>query len=108
LSSLATVVSRTRGGLFRGWHQPPQIEEPGGRGIVGQVEKLGIIAPEKLADATAEAVAVMPQFLGEARPFAQLDPERIERGQRSKAARVGPQRVRQDQGIPAVILRPGR
>src|SRR5208337_3800195 len=56
-------------GLVGGWSQTPQVEEPIGGDVVGEFEKLRIVAPEQLTDSIGKAVAFDAQVVSDARPF---------------------------------------
>ena len=94
-------------GLVRARHERPQVEEPVGASVVGDVEDLRIVAPQLLAHAVGEPGAFRGEVLGDARELAQFDNHRIDRRQAAEAARIGPERVTEHLGIAAVVLGPG-
>ena len=95
------------GGLGGRRRQSPEVEEPVGGEIVAEFEGLRIIAPELLADAVGEPVAVLLEVLGHARPLAQLDHDRVFGREPAEAMPVGSQGVGEHVGIAAIVLGDG-
>src|ERR671938_204888 len=91
-------------GLGRGRRQRPQIEDPLGRDVLVQLEELRVVAPELLADAIAQAHALLLQLLSQARPFPQRDHGGVAGLDRPEQVRVGAQPPCRDPGIAPVVL----
>jgi len=95
------------GGLGGRRGHGPQIEEPIGGRIVAEFERLRIVAPELLADAIGQPIALLLQILGHARPLAQFDHDRVFDSEPAEAMPVGAQRVGEHVGVAAVVLGAG-
>jgi PAS domain S-box-containing protein len=93
--------------LGRGRRHGPQRQDPLGRDVVGELQQLRIVAPELLADAVAQAHALLLQLLGQARPLAQLDHGRVAGLHGPEQVRVGAQPGGRDPGVAAVVLGAG-
>lgn len=109
LSSLAIVASRRRFavsgvGRRRGF---PEFEQPFGAEVALEFEQGREVAPELLAQAVDEAVPFDAEILGDARPFAQLDDDRVGSRERAEATRIGAQGGGHDLGVAAVVLSAG-
>jgi hypothetical protein len=87
--------------------QRPQRQDPFGRDIVAQREQLRVVAPELLADAVGQADALLPQLLGQARPFPELDNGRVAGLHRPEQVPVGAQPRGRDPSIAPVVLGAG-
>jgi hypothetical protein len=85
-------------------HQPPQIEKPVRRNVIGQLQHLRIVTPELLADAITESIPFCALILSDPRPLSQFDHNRVERCDRTQTVRISPERVSKHLGITAVIL----
>src|SRR5580693_1515773 len=85
----------------------PEFEQPLGAEVVFQCEQGREVAPELLTQAIGEAVPFNAEVLGDARPFAQLDDDRIGCGEEAEATRIGAQAGGHDLGVAAVILGAG-
>ena len=68
---------------------------------------LRIIAPQLVAHAISEAVLLLFEVVIHARPFAQLDHQRIVNGDAAKGMAVGVQRMAEHQSVAAVVLGAG-
>ena len=99
LAQTARLVRRRRG--F------PEFEQPFGAEVVLEFEQGRELAPELLAQAVDEAVPFDAEILGDARPFAQLDDDRVGGRERAEATRIGAQGGGHDLGVAAVVLSAG-
>src|SRR5579864_3954425 len=97
-------LAHTRSFLRRG-SSFPQIEDPVGAQVVGEFQHLGIVAPELIPQPVCEPHTLYFEFFVDARPFSELDNERLDNVEFTEQPRVGPKAVRQHIGIEAVILR---
>src|SRR5438445_9251933 len=91
-------------GLLRGRDLLPQLEEPIGRHVIGELTGLRVISPQLTAQPVGEASAFLHEFIMHARPFAQLDHQRVVDRQAAKGVRVGAQGATQHIGVAAVVL----
>ncbi len=91
----------------RGRHALPQVQCPGLGEICHGVVELRVAAPQLLAHLVAEPHALALELLGDARPLAQFDDERIGRFHLVEGVRIAAQRRRQHPRVAAVILRTG-
>lgn len=94
-------------GLVGCWNQTPQVKKPIGADVIGKLKKLRVVTPEQLTNSVGKAVAFSMQVVSDARPFPQLDDDRMERRQQAKAVSIGAQRIGQRLGVAAVILGAG-
>src|SRR5512146_312015 len=94
-------------GFVRGGHRLPEVDQPGRAEVIVQFEEGREVAPELLTHTVCEAGALGAELLGDARPFPELDDQRIGIGEASKAMRIGAQGRRQDQAVAAVVLGTG-
>src|ERR1700693_6136516 len=85
----------------------PEFEQPFGAEVVLEFEQGREVAPELLAQAVDEAVPFDAEILGDARPFAQLDDDRVGGRERAEATRIGAQGGGHDLGVAAVVLSAG-
>ncbi len=85
----------------------PEVEEPGGGDVVVELEHGWEVAPEQLAHAVGEAIAIVTQVLKQTRALAQFDDARIERLQAPEAAQIGAHRIGEDERVAAVVLGAG-
>jgi hypothetical protein len=85
----------------------PELQDPLGGDVVGQLEQLGEVAPELLAHAVGQAHALALQLLGQAGPLAQLDDGRVGGPHGPEQVRVGAQPGGRDAGVAPVVLRAG-
>jgi hypothetical protein len=93
--------------LGRGRRQRPQRQDPLGCHVIAQFEKLRVVTPELLANPIAQAHALVLEFLGQARPLAQLDHAGVADLQRTEQVRVGAQPGGGDPGVAPVVLGAG-
>ena len=107
LRSLAIVVWRRRADFCGRGRGLPEIEQPFRPKIVFEFEHRWKIAPELLAQAIGESVALGAEVLGDARPLAQFDDARIGSGEQPEAARIGAQSRGHDFSVAAVVLGAG-
>ena len=91
--------------LGRGRRHGPQRKHPLGRAIIGQFEQLRVVAPKLLADAVAQAHALLLKLLGQARPLAQLDDGGVASLHGPEQLRVGAQPRSCDPRVAAVVWR---
>ena len=77
------------------------------RDIVGQFGRLRIVPPQLLAQAIGKTCALLLQFVGDARPLAQLDHHWIVTCKLTEGFPIGAQRACENTGIAAVILGAG-
>ena len=96
---------RTRLAPVRGGDELPELEQPGRFHVGAQVEEGREVAPQLLTHAIGETGAFGAE-LGNARPFAQLDDDRIGGAETAEAMRIGAQGRRHDQAVAAVVLAP--
>ena len=85
----------------------PQIENPRRRQAVGDLLHLRIVPPQLLMHAVAQPNAFLRQFLGKARPRAQLDQPRVGDMHAAEQTPVGAHAIAHHVGVPTVILRTG-
>ena len=84
-----------------------EVEQPLGAAIVFEFEKRGKIAPELLAQAVGQAIALDAEFFGDARPFPQFDEDRLGGSELAKALDVGAQTRGHHLGVAAVVFSSG-
>ena len=96
-----------RAAAFRRRHRVPQIEEPVAGEVFAEGAHLRIIAPQLVAHAVGEAVLLLFEVVIHARPFAQLDHQRIVDGDAAKGMAIGAQRMAEHQSVEAVVLGAG-
>ena len=85
----------------------PEGEEAVGGDVVAEVEGLRVVAPELLADAVGQAHALLAEVLGHARPFPELDDDRVACLQSTEAMAIGAQGAGEHMGVAAVVLGAG-
>src|SRR5215210_4278645 len=95
-------------GLGRGGRQRPQIQDPLGCHIVAHLEQLRIVAPKLLADAVAQAHALLLQLFSQARPLPQRDHGGVAGLDGSEQVRIRAQPTGRDPGIAPVVLSPSQ
>jgi hypothetical protein len=83
-------------------HAFPEVEEPGGGDVVVELEHGREVAPEQLAHAVGEPIAIVTQVLQQTRDLAPFDDTRIEGPKATEAVRIGAQRISEDLGVAAV------
>ena len=75
-------------------HELPQIKEPFGAQFLFEFEHGGKITPQLLAQTVAEPIALGVEIVGHARPFTQLDRQRLSKSKLAEVrltnARFGP------------------
>src|SRR6516162_5404572 len=91
-------------GLFGRLCGSPEIEDPLRAKVVDELEHLRIVAPELIAQPVGESDALRLEFFVDARPFSELDNERLNDDQLTEQMHVGPEAIREHIGIEAVIL----
>ena len=107
LSSLRDRGLAQTAGFLRRRCGFPEFEQPFGAQVVFKFEQAGKVAPELFAQAVGEAVAFDAEVLGDARPLAQFDDDRVDEREQAKAARIGAQGGSHDLGVAAVVLGAG-
>jgi hypothetical protein len=65
------------GGLLRCRRRLPQIEDPIVGQVVGELQHLGIVAPKLIPQPIGVAATFYLEFFVDARPFSELDNERL-------------------------------
>ena len=94
-------------GLVRRRRELPERQEPVGGEVVGQLQGLRIVAPELFAHPVGEAGPLLLQLVGQARPGAQLDDQRIIESEAAEAMRIGPQGIAEHLRIAPIVLGAG-
>ena len=64
-------------GLFRRWCGFSKIQEPFRANVVGELKHLGIVAPELIPQPVSEPDPLYLEFFVDARPFLELDHDRL-------------------------------
>src|SRR3954453_10982062 len=105
-SSRASVASRRRAALVGVGGQRPQIQDPFGCDVVAHREQLRVIAPELLADAVAQAHALLLKLFSQARPLPQRDHGRVAGLDGPEQVWIRAQSAGCDPSVASVILRP--
>src|SRR4051794_37608366 len=95
-------------GLGRGGRQRPQIQDPLGCDVVAHREQLRVGAPELLADAVAQAHALVLELLRQARPLPQRNHDGVAGLDGPEQVRVRAQSAGCDPSIASVILGPSQ
>jgi hypothetical protein len=95
------------GGLGRRGRQSPQLKKPIGCQIVADRERLRVVAPQLLAHAVGEPIALLLQILGHARPLAQLNDNGVLGDNLAEAMAVGAHGIAEHMRIAPIVLRPG-
>ena len=85
----------------------PKREEPIVRDVIGQLSRLRIVPPQLLANPIGQTCALLLQFVGHARPLAQLDHHRIIDHKPAEGLAVGAHCTAEHTGVAAIILGPG-
>ena len=84
-----------------------QIPEPGFIGSRRERKQLWIEARQLLPELIQDAVVVLTKVVVQPREFAQLQNRRVFNAQRFEQEQIGSQRVRQDEGVAAIIFGAG-
>jgi hypothetical protein len=82
----------------------PQIKEPFGAEVLFEFQHGGKITPQLLAEPVAEPIALGVEIVGHARPFTQLDNQRLSKSKLAEGAPIGAQRIGEHLGVTAVVL----
>ena len=104
LEKLPDCCSANMDGLVWCGYGLPQIEEPFRPKIAFELKHRGKIAPELLAQAICEPIAFRAEVLGDARPFAQFDDNRIGTDEGPEATRIGTQTRGHYFGVATIVF----
>src|SRR5262249_35692045 len=102
-SNRCLAHARSLLGCWRGF---PEIQEPIGTQVVGKVKHLGIVAPELIPQPVGEPDALYLELFIDARPFPELDDQRVNYDQSTEQMHIGSKAVREHIRIETVILGP--
>ena len=108
LRSLAIVVSRIRAALSGVGTVSHRSSSHSDAEIGFELEERRKIAPQLLAQAVGEAIALGTEILGDTRPLAQFDDDGIGDREQSEAARIGAQGRGHHFAVAAVVLGAGQ
>src|SRR5215472_15574818 len=92
------------GSLLRCRYSLEEIEEPARANVVRELVHLRIIAPKLMLQAVGQADVLGLELFLYARPFPELGDCRVDPGELAERAHIGPETVRQDISIAAVVL----
>src|SRR5215211_7930462 len=84
-------------------HLLPYIEEPFGRQVIAQFAGLRVVSPQLAAHPVGQAILLLLELIVDARPFPQLDHQRIVDREAAEGVLIGAQRTGQHLGIAAVV-----
>src|SRR5262249_50368652 len=84
----------------------PEIQEPIGTQVVGKVKHLGIVAPELIPQPVGEPDALCLELFIDARPFPELDDQRVDYDQLAEQMHIRSQAIRDHIRIEPAILAP--